>query len=332
MSRRGLPIIPARGKPPRAGGLRHLLFLSVVGLAAAGCARSGGAIVRAGTAEVDAALRDGPAVVLFSAPDCRCCHSARHVLARLARRYAGRVNVFDADVTRSPELAGRFALAATPTVVLLERGGEVRRLTGPVRSDEYEAMFAEASGGKPAARQERKAGTMKERPGAVTFKGDPLTLLGDEVKVGQKAPDFTAVDNSLKDTGLKDFAGKVVLIASVPSLDTKVCDTEARRFNESASALGDDVVVLVISMDLPFAQARWCGAAGIENVCTLSDHRDASFAQAYGVLIKELRLLARAVWVIDRQGEVRYHQLVGEMTDQPDYEAALDAARQAALQ
>ena len=139
---------------------------------------------------------------------------------------------------------------------------------------------------------------MKERTGIVTMKGNPVTLVGDAIEVGQKAPDCEVVANDLSAVKLSSFAGKTIIIASVPSLDTSVCDTETRRFNEEAGKLGDDVVVLTISMDLPFAQKRWCGAAGVKNLQTLSDHRYASFGTGYGVLIKELRLLARAVFVI----------------------------------
>ncbi len=169
---------------------------------------------------------------------------------------------------------------------------------------------------------------VKERTGVTTFKGMPLTLVGEGVSVGDKAPDFTLLDNDLGTVNLSAFKGKVCLLVSVPSLDTPVCDTETRKFNEEASSLGPDVAVLVISMDLPFAQKRWCGAAGVEQVKTLSDHRDASFGEAYGVLVKELRLLARAVFVVDQEGIVRYEQIVPEMTNEPDYDAALDAARQ----
>lgn len=167
---------------------------------------------------------------------------------------------------------------------------------------------------------------MQERVGAVTMKGNPLTLLGEEIKVGDKAPDFTALDNGLAPVELSSFRGKVLIVCSVPSLDTPVCDIEARRFNEEASKLGPDVAVLVVSMDLPFAQKRWCAAAGVSEVQTLSDHRDASFGAAYGVLIKELRLLARAVFVIDKEGVVQHVELVKEIADEPDYEAALAAA------
>jgi thiol peroxidase len=159
------------------------------------------------------------------------------------------------------------------------------------------------------------------------MKGNPLTLVGNEVKVGQPAPDFEVIANDMSSVKLSSFKGKVCIICSVPSLDTSVCDMETRRFNEEAGKLGSDVVVLTISMDLPFAQKRWCGAAGVKNVQTLSDHREASFGKGYGVLIKELRLLARAVFVLDRDGIIRYMQIVDELTNEPDYETALDAAK-----
>jgi thiol peroxidase len=169
---------------------------------------------------------------------------------------------------------------------------------------------------------------MGERSGLVTFEGNALTLIGSEVELGDEGPDFSGLARDLSEVQLSDFRGKVVLIASVPSLDTRVCDTEARRFNEEAVQLGEDVRVLVISMDLPFAQKRWCAAAGIENLQTLSDHRDASFGRSYGVLIRDLRLLARSIWVVDRGGKIRYVELVNELTDHPDYDAALAVVRE----
>ncbi|MCI2254311.1 thiol peroxidase [Domibacillus sp. DTU_2020_1001157_1_SI_ALB_TIR_016] len=162
----------------------------------------------------------------------------------------------------------------------------------------------------------------------VTFKGNPMTLIGDEVKVGDKAPDFTVLANDLSPVTLADTAGKVRLISVVPSIDTGVCDAQTRRFNEEAAQL-DNVEVLTISADLPFAQKRWCAAAGLENVKTLSDHRDFSFAQAYGVGMQELRLLARSVFVIDSSDTVTYVEYVGEGTDHPDYAAAIEAAKAA---
>ena len=169
---------------------------------------------------------------------------------------------------------------------------------------------------------------MKERTGLVTLKGNPLTLVGNEVKVGQKAPDADLVTNDLSTVQLSSFGGKVRIITSVPSLDTPVCDIETRRFNEEAGRLGDGLVVLTVSMDLPFAQKRWCGAAGVNNVRTLSDYREAAFGKSYGVLIKELRLLARAVFVVDSNGVIRYQELVKEVATEPNYEAALKAARE----
>lgn len=168
---------------------------------------------------------------------------------------------------------------------------------------------------------------MSERTGLVKMKGNPITLVGNEVKAGDKAPEFTVVDNGLKPVGLSAYRGKVIVISAVLSLDTGVCDSQTRRFNEEATKLGDDVVVLTISMDLPFGQKRWCGAAGVERVATLSDYQQASFGQAYGILIKGLRLLTRSVFVIGKDGTVRYVQLVPDTSTEPDYEAALSAVR-----
>jgi thiol peroxidase len=170
---------------------------------------------------------------------------------------------------------------------------------------------------------------MGERTGLVTMKGSPLTLVGNEVKVGQKAPDAELVANDLSVVQLSSLTrGKICLLTSVPSLDTPVCDLETRRFNKEASSPGQDVIVLTVSMDLPFAQTRWCGAAGVKNVRTLSDYRAAAFGKAFGVLIKELHLLARAVFVLDKQNTIRYVELVKEVASEPDYEAALTAAKE----
>ncbi len=168
---------------------------------------------------------------------------------------------------------------------------------------------------------------MKERTGLVTMKGNPVILLGNEVKVGDTAPDFEVVDNGLAPVKFSSFRGKVCVLSAVPSLDTPVCDMETRRFNSEAGQMAEDVQILTISMDLPFAQARWCGAAGVSRVTTLSDHRDAAFGSAYGVLIKGLRLLARAVFVVDRQGVIRYVELVKEIATEPDYAAVLEAVK-----
>ena len=168
---------------------------------------------------------------------------------------------------------------------------------------------------------------MKERTGLITMRGNPLTLIGNEAKAGEVAPDFVVLDNNLSPVKFSSFRGKICVVTSVPSLDTPVCEIETKRFNEEAGRLGPEVAVLTISMDLPFAQKRWCGAAGVTNVQTLSDYRDASFGMAYGVLIKELRLLARAVFLVDKGGKIQYLELVKEVSKEPDYEAVLNALK-----
>ena len=170
---------------------------------------------------------------------------------------------------------------------------------------------------------------MSDTKAKVTFQGNPLTLSGKQPRVGQSAPEFEVLGNDLSGVKLSSFNGKTCIIITVPSLDTPVCDTEVRKFNEEATSLSDDVAVLVISMDLPFAQARWCGAAGVKNVQTLSDHNKANFGNAYGVLIKELRLLARTIFVVDKKGKIRYIEVVDELTNEPDYESVLKAAKEA---
>ncbi|MEZ4600177.1 MAG: thiol peroxidase [Syntrophotaleaceae bacterium] len=167
----------------------------------------------------------------------------------------------------------------------------------------------------------------QERTGIVTFHGNPLTLLGPEIKVGDQAPDFVLVDNGLQPVKLADSAGKIRLITVVPSLDTGVCDTMTRRFNQEAAQLPDKVVAYTVSVDLPFAQKRWCGNAGIDRVQTLSDYQERSFGLDYGLLIKELKLLARTVLVVDSQGRIVYKELVNEVTDEPNYQEALAAVK-----
>jgi thiol peroxidase len=172
---------------------------------------------------------------------------------------------------------------------------------------------------------------MNERKNIITMKGNPLTLLGPDINVGDKAPGFIVLDSELNQVGLNAFAGKVKVISVTPSLDTPVCDLQARRFNHEAASLPQDVVVLNISMDLPFAISRFCTAAGIDRVKGLSDHREASFGGAYGVLIKELRLLARSIFIIDKDNIVRYREIVHEQTQHPDYDKALSALNMIAL-
>ncbi len=169
-----------------------------------------------------------------------------------------------------------------------------------------------------------------ERKGAVTFKGSPLTLVGPAVKAGDRAPEFTALDASLAPVTLASSKGKVRLFSVVPSLDTSVCSIQTKKFNEAVAKLPASVVPYTVSCDLPFAQARFCGAEGVERMKSLSDHRDVSCGTAYGVLVKELRLLARSVFVVDAADRIAYVQVVPEMTQEPDYEKALEAARKAA--
>ncbi len=162
----------------------------------------------------------------------------------------------------------------------------------------------------------------------VTMQGRPMTLTGDEIKVGMPAPDFKVVDNDMLPMKFsRTFGGRLTVIASVPSLDTPVCDLETRRFNKEAETLGPDINIITVSMDLPFAQKRWCGAAGVKAVRTFSDYQKAEFGKNWGVLIKELRLLARAVFIVDKDGVVKYAQVVPEVTKEPDYGEVLTALK-----
>ncbi len=170
---------------------------------------------------------------------------------------------------------------------------------------------------------------IKEQAGRVTLNGNPLVLLGDQPGVGQEAPEFRVVDGAFKPVSLRDFAGKICLISAVPSLDTPVCSLQTRRFNTEADNLPPGVAVMTISMDLPFAQKRFCEAEKIGRVLVLSDHVWREFGMRYGLLIKGMGLLARAVYVLDGGGRIAYKELVPELTSQPDYDAALNAVRQA---
>jgi len=157
--------------------------------------------------------------------------------------------------------------------------------------------------------------------------GNVITLIGPELRVGDRAPDFTVLDNDLLPKGLDDFQGKIKLISAVPSLDTSVCDLQTRKFNEFAVDLSPEVEVLSISMDLPFAQKRWCNLTGCSRVETLSDHRYANFGENYGILIKELRLLNRSIFLLDKDDNIRYMEIVEENHNQPDYDSAMEALR-----
>ena len=168
-----------------------------------------------------------------------------------------------------------------------------------------------------------------ERAGATTLKGNPLTLVGPELKAGDAAPDFSLVDNGLKPVTLKDTGTQVRIISVVPSLDTPVCDAQTKRFNEEAAKL-PDLSIITVSMDLPFAQKRWCNDFQVDKVKMLSDHKDGSFGSHYGTLIKELRIESRAIFVVDRDNKVVHAEYVKEVADHPNYEAALTAAKSAA--
>ena len=170
---------------------------------------------------------------------------------------------------------------------------------------------------------------MTENHGAVTFKGNPMTLVGEMPKAGDTAPDCTCTGLDMSDVKLSDLKGKKVLLVSVPSLDTPVCDIEAKRFNEEAGKLGSDVAVVTVSRDLPFAQKRWCGANDADNLVVVSDYKYRSFGEAFGLEVKELAILARAVFAIDADGRIVYEELVKEIADQPDYDAALAAVKTA---
>lgn len=160
-----------------------------------------------------------------------------------------------------------------------------------------------------------------------TFKGNPITLIGPELKVGDTAPDFKLNKDLVTEVSLKDYEGKIKLISVVPSLDTGVCDAQTRRFNQAAADLGEEVVILTVSVDLPFAQARWCGAAGIESVITLSDYKDNEFGKAYGVLIDEFKLDHRAVFVIDQHNKIQYVEYLKEMADHPNYDEPINVVK-----
>lgn len=168
---------------------------------------------------------------------------------------------------------------------------------------------------------------MPEVTDTVTMKGNPVTLIGNQINVGDDAPNVTLTANDLSDFELSSLKGRNVILSVVPSLDTGICDMQTKRFNKEAEQMDKNIQILTISMDLPFAQKRWCGAADVNNVLTLSDYRNADFGEAYGVLIKELRLLSRSIFVVDADGKIRYKELVKEITTEPNYEAALEAAK-----
>jgi thiol peroxidase len=206
---------------------------------------------------------------------------------------------------------------AIPTVLLLSLAWGASAIEGEAVS--------EAS----TSQTEKEETTMIERANVITFKGGPLTLVGKEIKKGDKAPAFTLTANDLSDLKSDQYAGKVLVLSVVPSLDTPVCANQTRKFNEEAAKISSDAIILTVSMDLPFAQARFCGAAGIDRVVTASDYKHREFGPAYGVLIKELGLLGRAIFVVNKSGEVTHVEYVKEVTTEPNYDAALEAVKAA---
>lgn len=200
---------------------------------------------------------------------------------------------------------------------------KLRSLLEQFRDIYSEKTLTNESGQGPGERK-----TIMEETRTVTSKGKPLTLVGTPVKVSEPAPDFEVIANDMSPVRLSSFRGKICLITSVPSLDTSVCDIETRKFNEQAGKFGDKVAVLTISMDLPFAQKRWCGAASVKNLQTLSDYRKASFGLAFGVLIEQTRLLARTVFIVDAEGTIRYIQIVDELSHEPNYDEAIKALKE----
>ncbi len=190
-----------------------------------------------------------------------------------------------------------------------------------------EPYFEESVKGRVSGMNRTKGGVIMERKGVVTFKSRPVTLIGTGLEIGSRAPEFSVIDRDLKEMALRDFKGKAKLISVAVSLDTPVCDAQARRFNEEAARLPEQIVVMNVTMDLPFAIGRFCSTAGIERIKTLSDYRDASFGMAFGVLIKEFRLLARAIFLLDRDNVLRYSEIVPEVTGQVNFEKALSEAK-----
>jgi len=316
-----------------------ILIGALAGGAVGGAAFAGGYHLNQAEAEVSHPVdfdrqvlqADRPVLVDFYATWCPPCRALAPTIQALHRDYderTGQATVLKVDVDKRPDLARRFGVSALPTVMLFVDGKVVGRWQGARPRQTYEQALrtAIASRPKPQPRPQNDKETSMTKP-QVTMKGQPVTLTGEQLNVGDKAPDFTASNTDLQPVRLSDFNGKIMLISSVPSLDTPVCDRETRRFNEEAAAFGDEVQVLTVSMDLPFAQKRWCAGAGIENLATLSDHRAAEFGQKYGVLMKDARLLARAIFIVDADGKIRYKQLVNEVTNEPDYDEVLAALR-----
>jgi thiol peroxidase len=276
---------------------------------------------------------DRPVLVDFYAPWCPPCKKLAPVFAELAEDYAGRVLFVKVNTDEAGEIASEYSIRSIPTVILFSEGRVVRRWAGfhpSAGRKPYEDALKSVLSATAEHTQTPKEPAMPANTQTVTMKGNPMELSGTVPAEGDDAPDAVLVSNDLEEVKLSDLFGKTLIAASVPSLDTSVCSLETKRFNEEAAKLGDDVRVVVISMDLSFAQKRWCGAEGVENVTTLSDHREAAFGEAWGVLMPGPRLLARVVFVVDAGGKVRYRQVVNEVTNEPDYDDVLRAVEQVA--
>jgi thiol peroxidase len=266
-----------------------------------------------------------PVLVSFNATWHPTYEAMTQQTQRLAEQFAGEIEFVSIDVDQAPELVDRFAIVEYPTLILFVDGQESGRWLG----DTPEVVIADAL--NQATTPEEAPAALAERTGVVTFGGVPQTLIGPELAFGDQAPEVVLLASDLTPVPLLAAAeGKVMVISVVPSLDTGVCAAQTLRFNAEAAELGDGVAVFTISMDLPFAQGRWTYSKTVTNLQTLSDHRDAAFGEAYGVLIKENRLLARSVFVIDRDGIIRYVEIVPEMINEPNYETALTVAAQLA--
>lgn len=266
-----------------------------------------------------------PVVVDFFATWCGPCRIQSPIMDSLADRYAGRADFVKVDTDKSPDVAQRYDVRVLPTIVLFRGGKAVERWEGVTDANQLASAIDAELPSQPASQAAIAPADIVERGSLVTARGKPVTLLGPELKVGMEAPDSPLVANDMSQFKLSSLRGKKVIVCTVPSLDTAVCSTETRKFNEKAGSLGNGVAIVAVSMDLPFAQARWCGAEGIKNVRTVSDYRGAAFGQACGLLMKESHLLARCVFIVDSAGKVRYIQLVPETTREPDYDAVFEA-------
>jgi thiol peroxidase len=274
---------------------------------------------------------DRPTLVYIYSPSCSICAEIAPRLTRAREQFGDRLNYVKINASLFPDFARSLNIPGTPTVILYRPDGEeIGRFSGAKEYDDIRSLIERGPhrpAGSDTAPTPQPEETSMTDDRTVTMKGQTQSLVGRTPQPGEKAPDATLVANDLSTVELKDYIreGRILVISAVPSLDTPVCDTQTRRFNEEAARLRKDVDILTVSMDLPFAQKRWCAAADVEHVRTLSDYREAEFGRAYGVLIEEQRLLARSVFIVDGEGVIRYVQIVPEISRQPDYDDVLRA-------